>query len=158
MSENIKLTCCFSGHRFLGKAAEELTKKLPKVLEQLIVKRGVINFISGGALGFDLLAAKAVLQAKEKFPALRLILALPCKNQDKLWPQKQKEEYRFLLSKADKLWYARGNYQQGCMHERNRYMVQHAAYCVCYLHKQEGGTFYTVNYAKQKGLFILNLA
>ena len=36
-----------------------------------------------GALGFDTIAAQAVLSVKETYPEVKLILVLPCENQTK---------------------------------------------------------------------------
>ena len=43
------------------------------------------------------------------------------------------------------------------MHKRNRHLANNSSVCVCYLTEESGGTFYTVNYAKQKGLEIINI-
>ena len=44
------------------------------------------------------------------------------------------------------------------MFKRNWYPVDISSICVCYLNCYKGGTAYTVNYAKQKGLRIINLS
>ena len=41
------------------------------------------------------------------------------------------------------------------MHKRNRHLVNSSSICLCYLNKQSGGTFYTVNYAYRKGLKVI---
>ena len=46
----------------------------------------------------------------------------------------------------------------GCMHVRNRHLVDFSSYCICYQTKETGGTAYTVNYAKENGLIIYNVA
>lgn len=46
---------------------------------------------------------------------------------------------------------------RGCMHERNRRLVDNSAVCVCYLTQPAGGTHYTVEYARRQGLSIINL-
>ena len=43
------------------------------------------------------------------------------------------------------------------MFKRNRHLVDNSSVCVCYLTKDSGGTAYTVRYAKEKGLEIVNL-
>ena len=43
------------------------------------------------------------------------------------------------------------------MHRRYRHLVDHSGVCVCYLNRDSGGTAYTVRYAKEKGLEIVNL-
>ena len=45
---------CFSGHRKLPEDCEELRKSLEAAITELI-KKGVMYFGSGGALGFDML-------------------------------------------------------------------------------------------------------
>ena len=60
-------TCCFSGHRDINVYnAMLLSLKMKKEIEELITK-GFKNFICGGALGFDTIAALTVLKAKKKF-------------------------------------------------------------------------------------------
>ena len=68
-------TCCFSGHRHLPK--QQILH-----IHNLLVKRilklihiGVNTFICGGALGFDTLAALAVLKIRSIYPHIQLILA-----------------------------------------------------------------------------------
>lgn len=51
-----KITCCFTEHRSLPKnSIEEMLLRLNAKIDFLI-GCGVMNFISGGALGFDQIA------------------------------------------------------------------------------------------------------
>lgn len=50
------------------------------------------------------------------------------------------------------------HYYKGCMHQRNRVLVNNSSTCICYLTQTEGGTAYTVNYARNSGLSVFNLA
>ena len=78
MQENI---CCFTGHRYLPpEKIEQIVMNLDREIEKLIGD-GVTNFISGGALGFDQMAASLILAKKEMGKQIRLIFALPYKNQ-----------------------------------------------------------------------------
>lgn len=76
-------TCCFTGHRNLpAKKIEKIILNLDREIENLIAK-GVTDFISGGAIGLDQIAASLILAKKEMGNAnIRLIFALPCKNQE----------------------------------------------------------------------------
>lgn len=47
---------------------------------------------------------------------------------------------------------------RGCMHKRNRHLVDNSSACISYLTENKGGTFYTVNYAKSKGVEVINIA
>lgn len=150
-------TACFTGHRDIDKREfDKVSKILESVIENLI-KMGVIYYGSGGAIGFDTLCAKIVVSLREKYPNIKLILILPCKNQDKLWNQKDKDIYASILKQANKIVYTSENYYENCMHKRNRHLVNYSDHCICYLNKNTGATFYTVNYAKSKGLKITNL-
>lgn len=44
------------------------------------------------------------------------------------------------------------------MQKRNRHLVDNSSACICYLTKPTGGTAYTVNYASEHGLMIINIA
>ena len=120
--------------------------------------RGYRRFWCGGALGFDTLAALAVLREKERNRSLRLCLALPCPEQDALWPERDRRLYREILSRADEVWYAAEGYTKGCMLSRDRYMAEHSSLCLCYLTELSGGTAYTASYALRQGLEVVNLA
>ena len=153
-----KYSCCFSGHRKLEREETESLKKalLPVILE--LVQRGIYCFYAGGALGFDMLAAEAVQQAKRYDPRIRLILVLPCKNQEKYWNKQACVRYNRIKEAADDVIYTSEVYFSGCMHQRNRYMIDHSTCCVCYLVHDSGGTKYTVDYCRKKGKQVINLA
>lgn len=54
--------------------------------------------------------------------------------------------------------YTSQEYHRGCLFQRNRYLVDHSAYCVCYLLQERTGTSYTAQYAREQGLEVRNLA
>ena len=57
-----------------------------------VIERGYTTFITGIALGFDMICAEILLELKKKYKFIKIIGALPCRNQDKLWPAKEKEK------------------------------------------------------------------
>ena len=65
--------------------------------------------------------------------------------------------YARLRREADEIVFTGEQYCKQCMHVRNRYMVEQARICLAFLEKDYGGTAYTVRYAKQKGLLLINL-
>ena len=149
---------CFSGHRNLPQDCTELQANLEKAIIELI-ERGVVFFGNGGAVGFDALAATAVLKLKENYPDIRLVMVLPCppEQQSLKWNDEQKKQYYKILGQADKVRILSPQYTDKCMLERNRHMVDNSAYLICYLRQHSGGTFYTVNYAEKRSLEILRL-
>ena len=151
-----KTTCCFTGHRELLQDEKALQKELEKSICSLI-EAGFITFQSGGALGFDTLAAQTVLNLKKLFPHIRLSLVLPCRDQDRFWSKPQQETLRDLIENADETVYTSNRYHKGCMYRRNRFLVDSASCVLAYLEKAQGGTKYTVDYAKKSGVDILFL-
>lgn len=150
-------TCCSTGHRKIP--VEEigaLTSRLEETIASLY-KRGIHRFETGGALGFDTLAAQSVLRLREKYH-IELALILPCLSQTRNWRPEDIIEYERIKTQADQVLYTSQHYFRGCMHKRNRYLVDTSSICVCYLTRDSGGTAYTVHYARTRGLEIVNLA
>ena len=151
-------TCCFTGHRALPKKKiEKIVKRLNEEVERLI-HQGVTDFISGFALGLDHIAASLVITKKQQGANIRLIAALPCRNQDEKWTDRQKQLYRSLLSEADEIVYVSEEYTPDCMRARNCFMVDNSAYCIAALLRDITGTGQTVRYAQQQGLEVINVA
>lgn len=153
-----KDTCCFTGHKALpANKINEILINLDREIDKLIAK-GVTVFISGGALGFDQIAALLVVAKKEMGRNICLIFALPCKNQDALWNEKQRNLYNSLLSEADNVIYVSESDDPFCMKRRNKYIVEHSTFCICALLHEKSGTAQTVRFARKKGLTIINVA
>ena len=68
------------------------------------------------------------------------------------------QEYERIIALADEVICLSERYYKGCMHARNRFMVDNSNYCICYMTETTGGTAYTVGYAKQQGLHVINIA
>ena len=148
--------CCFTGHRALpgeelGALTEWLEREICRLLEQ-----GCTDFYVGGALGFDTLAAETVLRLRQRFPQLRLLLIVPCATQADRWSARNQQRYRAIREAADEVTVLSKTYTAGCMHRRNRYMVDHSSVCLCYLRTARGGTAYTVRYARGHGCEVRN--
>lgn len=151
-------TCCFTGHRDIPSGAyQHIFSKTEEMVENLI-KKGYLYFGAGGALGFDTIGAFTVLKLKEKYPDVRLILVLPCLSQTRGWSSHDVEIYEDIKSRADKVVYTSEEYTRGCMHKRNRHLVDNSSACIAYLTDSKGGTAYTVDYAKKHGLIVYNIA
>lgn len=152
-----KQTCCFTGHRKIPPQEQEaIARKLENIIDRLY-QRGVQYYGAGGALGFDMIASIAVLAMREKYPNIKLILVLPCLTQTRGWILEDIAEYERIKAQADKIVYTSKEYIRGCMHKRNRHLVNNSSVCICYLKESFGGTAYTVKYAKEQGLEIINI-
>lgn len=151
-------TCCFTGHRQIDKDdLPELRARLTEKIEELI-GQGVTSFGCGGAIGFDMLAGFVTLDLKAKYPAVKLIMVLPCREQDAKWSAREKARYQQLLAGADKIVYVSERYYDGCMKARNAHLVENSDHLITYLKRERSGAAQTVRMAKERGLTIHNLA
>ena len=115
---------------------------------------GYRQFICGMAIGCDTYFAEAVLALRERYPDISLEAAIPCADQANRWNKKQKETYAGLLSRCNSVKIFQEHYTNGCMQQRNTYMVnQSSALLACY-DGRPGGTMSTLLYAKKEGLDI----
>ncbi len=151
-------TCCFTGHRRIpadlrAVIAVEIEKRVTELIGQ-----GYIFFETGGALGFDTVAAQVVLRVRDRYPSIHLVLVLPCRNQTDGWSEHDRRMYNYILNAADDVIYTSEEYARGCMYKRNRKLVDDSSVCICWLKHPSGGTLYTVNYAEKCGIKIINIA
>lgn len=152
------LTCSFSGHRSIYRIhTDTLLPKLSETLDTLI-DAGYTHFCSGGARGFDLLAAHEVLKKRDAGHKITLTMLLPCRDQVRNWPKVYRELHAYVLKKADEVIYVNEKYDQFCMHARNRRLVDDGDILLCYMMHKSSGTGYTYNYACDRNVKILNLA
>ena len=85
-------TCCFTGHRRLPADTDALYMALTAAVQRL-AEEGIRYFGVGGALGFDELAARAVLSLRGAYPQLRLILVVPCPQWHAPWSPEDRARY-----------------------------------------------------------------
>ena len=152
------ISCCFTGHRKIELCDREIISKILK--EEIVncINNGITRFYAGGALGFDTLAAEAVLEVKKDYKEAELHIIIPCRNQPRGWSEEDVRIYNDLLEKADNVSCLSEKYYNGCMQVRNRYMVDNSSVCISYLTKNSGGSYYTVKYAEKNGLRVINIA
>ena len=142
-----KKTCAFTGHRTLEKDCSYVAlKRLIKTL----IQDGIDTFLCGMAIGFDLLAARAVLSLKRKYPFIKLVACVPCYGQEKYFSERDKKEYADTLKKADESIVLAPAYYNGCMQKRDIYMADRADVMIAYCKKTTGGAAFTVRYFQRK--------
>ena len=104
-----EITLCFTGHRsqklpWRFNENDERCLNMKTTAKSMIenaVKDGFIYFISGMAIGFDMICAEIVLELKKTYPNIKLVCAIPCKDQDKFWNNELKNRYKNILNNAD---------------------------------------------------------
>lgn len=151
-------TCCFSGHREIDPQKQgEIAQAIDLIINKLYTL-GITDYCTGGAMGFDTLAAERVLDFRNRHTDVKLRLFLPCKEQADRWDPRSRNKYNDILVMADEVAYACDHYTNFCMIKRNKMLVDKSSVCIVYLEKQAGGTAFTADCAKKQGLTVINLA
>jgi len=152
-------TCCFTGHRNIPAEQEsEIIQRTMRTIRTLILEKGVRFFGVGGAVGYDTLAAESLFWIKEhEFPHIRVILVYPFQGFTERWTERQKARYNKLLCKYDKVVCVGDFHSKEAYKKRNRYLVDHSAYCISYCTRNFGGTAYTVRYAREQRVTVIEL-
>ena len=155
-------TVCFTGHRTIAEDKETLSARLYALLERFVTEQKITDFYTGGAVGWDALAALTVLKLRESYPEVKLHLVLPCpfEEQSAKWNEAQKEEHKHIASLADTKEFTSEHLVKNAMKIRNARLVELASdYCICYWNPKHyrSGTGQTVRMAQKKGIEVINL-
>ena len=158
-----KTTACFTGHRPEGIPFDIKFSDVNRgiVFSSIYLEiyeayhRGYRTFITGMADGIDLLAGEAVEKLRDVYMNVRLVAVLPFKNQSGHYDDHY-STFRFtnLLHSANEVISISDDYYTGCFYARNRYMVDNSSLLIAAVATREGGSAYTVDYAKSKGIDI----
>lgn len=148
------ITIAFTGHRpnKLGNDYDLVSPKVKLIETQIyntvteIAKEDEYEFIVGGALGIDTLVAKLAIKFYIPFT-----VAVPCRDQDRMWPQKSRDRYKDILLKAKEIYYISEEYNNHCMQDRNKWMVDNSDILIAVWNGTKGGTANCINYAQKIG-------
>ena len=141
-------TCCVTGHRKISADKLEYVETELRKAVMIAVDDGYTRFISGGAVGTDLLFAAIVAELKGQGYPLFLEAALPYLGRKRSGDQ----GFQKMLAACDEVKVFDEQYNRGCYFVRNRYMVDESSRVIAvYDGRGSGGTVYTVQYARAKG-------
>lgn len=138
-------TATFIGHSDCnGVNDDELRQEIIHLIE-----KGVTEFLNGGMGGFDWKCARMVAQLKKRYPYIKSYLVIPYLS------------FRILdRSLFDSIIYPDGfekYHFKAAIPARNRYLVEHASYAICYVTHGWGGAAQTYARAVKNGLAVINL-
>jgi len=153
----------FTGHRphTIGLPEDEsspamlaLKDALAYRIDYLIEHKHVTSFLTGLALGVDMIAAEMILERMETNPDLELEVVIPFKGQTAKWKPKDIERYNAILSSGkvvqrytpDERYIGRQSYQR-----RNAYLAEQCNYLMAVWNGKPSGTGMTVNMAQKLG-------
>lgn len=155
-------TCCFTGHRpnrlpWLDDPSDLRTAALTRALWERIAanyRAGYTRYLTGMALGVDLICARLVLQLRQEAPEVELVPVLPYPGQASRWPLAMRREHQEILRLCrEQIVIISPRYTRSCFLQRNRYLVDHAEKIIgVYDGRPRGGTFQTLEYARQQGI------
>lgn len=150
-------TACFTGHRpnkLLGydpKDNKELLWRLHAEIVRHIKEEKVHTFINGLALGIDMWSARIVIKLKEKYPHIRLISAVPCKNHSCKWNKGDQKNWQEIVDLSDEIVYvSEEEYKPYLMQKRNEWMCNNSEFVIAVWDGTQGGTGNCVKYAQDK--------
>lgn len=151
------LSCAFSGHRKIEKnCVQSVIEHLGRAIKYAY-DEGCRDFYCGGAVGFDTLAAREVIRFRMSHPGVRLVLYLPCLNQDMKWSERQSDAYEYVLSSADEIKYISEEYTRTCMKERNQALADVADILIVYVGYSTSGSAQTARMGEKLGKRVFNL-
>ena len=127
--------CCFTGHRpeKMELGEKEIKSLLEKAIDEAIAD-GYVTFITGMAMGTDIWAAEIVLERR-----------------------RYKMKFNKILKNADLVKEINDHYFTGCYQVRNEWMVDRSNLVIAVFNGQKSGTKNTVDYAKRKGVKVINI-
>ena len=159
-------TVAFTGNRVLmspngdildQNLNREVYKRLYAILEGFY-KEGKETFLSGMAIGFDLLASIVVLELKKRYPDIKLIAVVPFMGQEAKYSEHDKFIYYEILERCDDvelIW--KGSYNKIVYHKRNDFLIENSSQVVAYSNGIGRGTKSTVIKAQKRGINVINL-
>lgn len=141
------MTISFCGHSkiYYNKDVEEM---LYDIIEKLINKEGVTDFLMGGYGNFDKLAAKIVKELKGIYPYINSMLVIPYLDRKynlelydcTIYPSLENIPYKFAILK------------------RNQWIIENSDIVVAYVTHNCGGAAKSLVYAQKKKKQIINIA
>ena len=94
-------TAAFTGHRFFDFTRKEEVKARLTASILDAYEHGITRFMTGMAVGFDMLAAEVVLSMKGICPGITLMAVVPYSGQAERFSDYNRRRYDALLAQAD---------------------------------------------------------
>ena len=149
--------CSFTGHRTIAYSHINKLEALLSRAIDFVYAEGCREFYTGGALGFDTMAAKKLLSFRMTHSDVRLIVVVPCENQAEKWKCSDREMYEYILSKADEVIFCSETYTSDCMKKRNEFLADVCDVLIAYSGRASSGSAQTVRMAEARGKTVYNL-
>ena len=121
-------------------------------------EHGITGYMTGMAVGFDMLAAEVVLSMKGICQSITLMAVIPYSGQAGRFSDYNRRRYDALLAQAEETVVLSDQYYTRCFLERDRFMVEHSSMLIaCYDGREKVGTFWTVRLAESLARRVVNV-
>ncbi len=165
MNISAATTVAFSGNRtiiipseYSADEFEELVRKELLANIKGLYDEGFRTFLSGGAIGFDLIAAEEVLRFKESHSDVSLVIVIPFDDHDKKYSDEDKQRYgRVKILSDSVIVINQEGYSLAAYHMRNDFLVNNCNHLIAYSNGHGRGTISTINKALKRGVMVTNL-
>lgn len=149
--------CSFTGHRQIENVRLKPLEELLSRAIDYVYKEGCRTFYTGGALGFDTLAAKLLIKKRIFCPDIKLIVVIPCVDQSEKWGYSARQMYDYIASNADEVIFMSETYTKNCMKIRNEKLVEFCDVLIAYSGREYSASAQTVRMAQKAGKTVYNL-
>ena len=152
------VSAAFTGHRFYNFSQQEVIReRLTKAILEAY-EHGISNFISGYAIGIDLMAAHIVQSLKPFCSGMTLTVAIPFRGQADRFKPSDRMAYDGLMGSADEVIILSEYYYTRCFLDRDEFMVENASLLIAFYDgREKGGTYYTFKKANCLGVPVVNI-
>lgn len=142
--------CAFTGHRNLPQnKLKNIIIKLNEEIDKALYKN-CHHFISGGAAGIDVIAARIVTEKIDYDKSITLSLMLPYKDFI------NKYDFSYLQPYCKNISYTMESYHISAYTKRDEEIVDKADMLIAFYDgREKGGTYYTIKYAEKKGIEVV---
>ena len=149
-------TVAFFGHRYIDNPFR-IDEQLEEHIQRLLAEKEYVDFLVGRDGDFDQLASSAVLRIRKRFrdDNSSLVLVLPYARAEYL---NNEESYHDYYSDVEISYEASKAHPKAAIQIRNREMVDRADLILCYIERENGGAWQTIQYAIQQGKMVINLS
>lgn len=149
-------TVAFFGHRYIDNLfkVEEL---LEEQIRKLINEKEYVDFLVGRNGDFDQCVSSTVLRVRKNVrdDNSSLILVLPYPTAEYLNNETYFHDY---YSDVDISYAASKAHPKSAIQIRNREMVDRADLIICFVERNSGGAYKTIEYAKKQNKTVVNIA
>lgn len=150
--------CTFIGNRDLS--LNEQWALRPRLQQAILnyLNAGGYFFACVGSYGFDLVAAEEVLNFKQYYPYIQMILLLPYPHYTSRWTMEDQQRLQQVMQYSIYR-YSYSAYRKGIYSERNQQLIDGSNYCIYYSDSKTAPyTQSIIDYAIDNGIWTTNLA